>query len=116
MIVSIMLESISHFLISVISSLGYPGIILTMAIESALIPLPSEVIMPFSGFLVTTGRFNIHLVALSGAFGNLIGSLVAYAIGFWGHERVVRRLVRKWGKMLLISEHELDEAEKLLHK
>ena len=87
-----------------------------MAIESALIPLPSEVIMPFSGFLASTGKFNIHLVAISGALGNLIGSLLAYALGYWGHERIVRRLIRRWGKFLLISEQELDEAEKLLHK
>lgn len=111
-----MLESISHWIISVISSLGYPGIVLTMAIESALIPLPSEVIMPFSGFLVSTGQFNLHIVAFSGALGNLIGSLIAYGIGYWGHERLVRRFIRRWGKWILVSEHELDESEKLLHK
>lgn len=87
-----------------------------MAIESALIPLPSEIIMPFSGFLVTTGRFDLNLVALSGAVGNVLGSLVAYAIGFYGHEKLVRRFVRKFGKWILISEKELDETEKLLHK
>src|SRR5258708_22062925 len=98
-----MLESVAQWIINIISTLGYPGIILTMAIESALIPLPSEIIMPFSGFLVTTGRFNLHLVAFSGALGNLIGSLVAYGIGYWGHERLVRRFVRRCGKFLLIS-------------
>lgn len=96
--------------------MGYPGVIITMAIESALIPLPSEIIMPFSGYLVSTGQFNLLLVALAGAFGNLIGSLVAYAFGYWGHERIVRRFIRKFGKWLLISEDELDETEKLLHK
>lgn len=87
-----MLEHIASWIINVISTLGYPGIVLTMAIESALIPLPSEIIMPFSGFLVTTGRFDLNLVALSGAIGNVLGSLVAYAIGFYGHEKLVRRL------------------------
>jgi membrane protein DedA with SNARE-associated domain len=87
-----------------------------MAIESAMIPLPSEIIMPFAGFLASTGRFNIHLVALAGAFGNLIGSLIGYGIGYWGRDRVVRRFVKKWGKFLLISETELDEATRLLHK
>ncbi len=111
-----MLEHIANWVIHVISTLGYPGIILTMAIESALIPLPSEIIMPFSGYLVSTGRFNIHLVALSGALGNLIGSLLAYALGYWGHERVVRRLIRKFGKFFLISEHELDVCEQWLRK
>lgn len=87
-----------------------------MAIESALIPLPSEVIMPFSGFLASTGKFDLNLVALSGAFGNVIGSLIAYSIGFYGREKLVRRFIRKFGKWILISEKELDETEKLLHK
>jgi membrane protein DedA with SNARE-associated domain len=111
-----MLESISHWIITVISTLGYPGIILTMAIESALIPLPSEVIMPFSGFLVSTGQFNLHLVAISGAIGNLIGSLIAYAIGFYGRERFVRSFIRKYGRWILVTEKELDHSEHLLNK
>src|SRR3989344_7939886 len=89
-----MLESVANWVINVISTLGYPGIVITMAIESALIPLPSEIIMPFSGFLASTGRFDLNLVALSGAAGNVIGSLIAYAIGFYGHEKLVRRFVR----------------------
>jgi len=87
-----------------------------MAIESALIPLPSEIIMPFSGFLASTGRFDLNMVALMGALGNVLGSLVAYAIGFYGHEKLVRRFIRKFGKWILISERELDETEKLLHR
>jgi membrane protein DedA with SNARE-associated domain len=111
-----MLESVAQWVIHVISTLGYPGIVLTMAIESALIPLPSEIIMPFSGFLVSTGRFDLNMVALAGALGNVIGSLIAYAIGYYGHETLVRRFIRKFGKWILISEKELDETEKLLHK
>lgn len=111
-----MLESVANWLIHTISILGYPGVILTMAIESALIPLPSEIIMPFSGFLVSAGRFDLNLVALAGAVGNVGGSLVAYGIGYWGHEKLVRRFIRKFGKWILISEKELDETEKLLHK
>lgn len=72
--------------------------------------------MPFSGYLVSTGQFNLHLVALAGALGNVIGSLIAYAIGFWGHERLVRRFLRNYGKWILHTEEDLDEAEKLLHK
>src|SRR5579872_4164062 len=99
-----MLESISQWIIHVISTLGYPGIIITMAIESALIPLPSEVIMPFSGFLASSGQFNLWLVALSGAIGNVIGSTLAYGLGYFGHEKVIRRLIRRWGKWIFISE------------
>lgn len=87
-----------------------------MAIESALIPLPSEVIMPFSGYLVSIGKFSLVGVALAGAFGNVFGSLVAYGIGYWGHERVVRRFIRNWGKFLLLTEEDLDQAISLLHK
>lgn len=111
-----MVEAVANWIIHIISVLGYPGIILTMAIESALIPLPSEIIMPFSGFLASTGKFDLNLVALTGAIGNVIGSLVAYAIGYWGHEKLVRRFIRKFGKWVLISEKELDETEKLLHR
>ncbi len=111
-----MLESVANWVINVISTLGYPGIVFTMAIESALIPLPSEIIMPFSGFLASTGKFDLNLVALSGAIGNVIGSLVAYGIGYWGHEKLVRRFIRKFGKWFLVTEGELDEAEKLIHR
>lgn len=111
-----MLESVAGWIISVISVLGYPGIVITMAIESALIPLPSEVIMPFSGFLASVGKFDLNMVALMGAVGNVAGSLVAYGIGYYGHEKLVRRFIRKFGKWVLISENELDETEKLLHK
>lgn len=111
-----MIESVANWIINVISILGYPGIVITMAIESALIPLPSEIIMPFSGFLASTGRFDLNLVALMGAVGNVLGSLVAYGIGYWGHERLVRRFVRRWGKWILLTEEELEKAEKLLHR
>lgn len=111
-----MLESVATLVINIISTLGYPGIVVTMAIESALIPLPSEIIMPFSGYLASIGKFNLILVAVAGALGNVLGSLAAYGLGYWGHERVVRKLIRKWGKWVLITEDELDEAEKLLHK
>lgn len=111
-----MIESVATWIVNVISTLGYPGIILTMAIESALIPLPSEIIMPFSGYLVSTGKFNLIAVALAGAIGNVIGSVVAYELGYFGHEKVVRRFVRRFGKWILLTEEELDQAETLLKK
>jgi membrane protein DedA with SNARE-associated domain len=111
-----MLESIAGWIISVIANLGYPGIILTMAIESALIPLPSEIIMPFSGYLASTGRFSLPLVILAGAIGNTIGSIFCYWLGYVGRETVVRRLVRKYGRFVLFTEDELDATEALMHK
>lgn len=107
-----MLDLVASFVINTIERLGYGGIVLTMAIESALIPLPSEIIMPFSGYLVSLGKFNLLLVSFFGALGNLIGSLLAYMLGAWGQEHFVRGLVRRYGKFLLISEHELEVSER----
>ena len=110
--VHIILAAISGFIISTISLLGYSGVVLLMAIESACIPLPSEVIMPFSGFLVFDGRFNLWLIALAGAVGCVLGSIVAYWVGAYGG----RPLIEKYGKYILISHHDLDLADKWFKK
>ncbi len=107
-----MLEFLGGIIISIISSTGYGGVFILMTLESALIPIPSEVTMPFSGSLAAQGRFGLLALALVGALGNLFGSLLAYALGFWGQENVVRVVIKKYGKYLLISEHEFDRAEK----
>ncbi len=99
---------LSGFVISTISTTGYLGIVLLMAIESACIPLPSEVIMPFSGYLVFTGRFNLWWVATAGAIGCNLGSVVAYEIGYYGG----RPLALKYGKWILLSQTELDWADR----
>ena len=75
------IEFLSGIIVATISLLGYSGIILLMAIESACIPLPSEIIMPFSGYLVSTGQMNLWLVGIAGAVGCVLGSLVAYWVG-----------------------------------
>jgi membrane protein DedA with SNARE-associated domain len=102
------IAALSAFVISVISAGGYLGIVALMAIESACIPLPSEVIMPFSGYLVYTGRFNLLWVATMGALGCNLGSAIAYAVGYYGG----RPLVEKYGSYILLSQHELDWAER----
>ena len=94
---------VASFIIATISTLGYGGIVVLMAIESACIPLPSEIIMPFSGYLVSTGRFNLALVATAGAVGCNVGSTVAYAIGYIGG----RPLVERWGSLVLMGRREL---------
>lgn len=106
------LESLGSIIIGIISSTGYLGVFILMALESALIPIPSEVTMPFSGSLVVTGKFSLLMVTIVGAFGNLAGSLAAYALGYWGQENVVRVIIKKYGKYFLISEHEFERAEK----
>jgi len=102
------IELVTAFIIATISTLGYGGIVLLMAIESACIPLPSEIIMPFSGYLVYTGRFNIWLVSIAGALGCVAGSLVAYWVGMYGG----RPLIEKYGKFVLVSRHDLDLADR----
>ena len=83
-----LIEELGRFVIAAISTFGYTGIVITMAIESACIPLPSEIIMPFSGYLVSTGQFSMLGVTLAGAVGNVLGSLVAYYVGVWGGKRI----------------------------
>ena len=83
------LAALSQFIITVISRSGYAGIVLLMGIESACIPLPSEVIMPFSGYLVSQGRFTLLWVATAGALGCNVGSAMAYWVGYFGGRRLV---------------------------
>jgi len=114
-VLELLFSSIANFILNTISHLGYFGIFLTMLIESASIPLPSEIIMPFSGFLISEGKFNFYLVVFIGALGNLAGSIIMYAFGFWGQEAVVRKFVRGWGRFL-INEEELVAGEKWFRK
>jgi membrane protein DedA with SNARE-associated domain len=100
-------NALGNFVISTLSSLGYLGIVLLMAIESACIPLPSEVIMPFSGVLVAQGRFTLWGAALAGAVGCTLGSTVAYVVGAVGG----RRLALHYGKFVLLSAHDIDVAD-----
>jgi len=99
---------LAGFIIAVISAGGYTGIAVLMAIESACIPLPSEIIMPFSGYLVSTGRFDLYLAATAGAIGCNIGSIAAYELG----KRGGRAVVDRWGRYVLMSHEDLDRAER----
>src|SRR5919204_3534535 len=103
------IEVVSAFIVVTISTLGYGGVVLLMAIESACIPLPSEIIMPFAGYLVFTGRFTLHGAALAGAIGCIVGSIPAYYLGQYGG----RPLIERYGKYVLVSRHELDLADRL---
>ncbi len=98
---------VGTLVVNIISALGYPGVAVLMALESACIPVPSEIIMPFSGYLVATGKFSLWLVVLAGTIGNLIGSIAAYFAGYYGG----RPLIEKYGKYILVSAHDLDRAE-----
>ncbi|HEU5399476.1 MAG TPA: DedA family protein [Gammaproteobacteria bacterium] len=103
-----LLAALAGFITAIIGSLGYGGVVLLMAIESACIPLPSEVTLPFAGYLVFKGELSLWGVALAGAVGCVLGSLLAYAVGAWGG----RPLVAKYGRYLLISHRDLTLAER----
>jgi membrane protein DedA with SNARE-associated domain len=96
------------FIKSVIATTGYGGIVILMAIESACIPLPSELIMPFAGCLVYEGTMKLLWVATAGAIGCNLGSLVAYEVGHYGG----RPLVERYGRWILLGRRELDWADR----
>src|ERR1041384_2057473 len=100
------------FIKSVIAATGYGGIVILMAIESACIPLPSELIMPFAGYLVYEGTFNLFWVATAGAIGDNVGSVVAHETGFYGGGR----LVEKYGHWIFLTEHDLKWADRFFLK
>jgi membrane protein DedA with SNARE-associated domain len=104
------------FLQNLYGAVGYLGVMLAMAIESAMIPLPSELILPFAGFMVsdpsrieplTHQPWSFWIVVLLATIGNTLGSLVAYAIGAWGG----RPFLERYGRYMLIREHELEAAD-----
>jgi membrane protein DedA with SNARE-associated domain len=96
------------FIKSVMAVAGYGGVVALMAIESACIPLPSELIMPFAGYLVFEGTMRLFWVATAGAVGCNLGSLVAYEIGCYGG----RPLVERYGRWILLTRRELDTADR----
>lgn len=106
------LEGLAHWITSVIAYAEYAGLIALMAMESACLPIPSEVIMPFAGYLASVGRFNLWLVATFGALGCNLGSAIAYEIGARGG----RPFVARWGRYVLLDQHELDRVDRLFNR
>src|SRR5436305_14920090 len=106
------IATLAAFIIAVISAGGYAGIALLIGIESACIPLPSEIIMPFAGYLVHTGELKLFWVATAGAIGCNLGSIPAYWLGAWGG----RPAVERFGRFVLLSRHDLDRTEYFFKK
>jgi len=109
------------FLNTLYGSVGYLGVMAAMAIESAMVPLPSELILPYAGFLVsdpaaleplTGSGWNFWIVVAVATIGNTIGSCVGYAIGAWGG----RPFLERWGRFLLIRPHEIELADRFFSK
>ena len=105
--VSGLIETLFTFITVKIAALGYWGIGLGMAIESANIPLPSEIILPFGGYLVATGKLNFFWTAMAGTIGGTAGSIASYLLGFWGG----RPFLLRYGKYIWITEQRLAAAE-----
>ena len=107
-----LINAITHL----IAALGYPGVLLLMALESACIPIPSEAIMPFAGAQIShpTGTFHptLHALAFVGALGNLLGSVVAYWVGAIGG----RPFLMKYGKFVLIKKRDIDKSDHYFQK
>jgi len=111
-LISRIVEHLAVFTTAVISAMGHGGIVLLMAIESACIPLPSEIIMPFAGYLVFRGEMTLQGAAIAGAIGCVVGSIPAYYLGMYGG----RPLIERYGKYLLVSRRELDLADRLFRR
>jgi len=106
------IEVVGTFIVDVISRSGYLGVGVLMGLDSANIPIPSEIIMPFAGYLVTTGRFVFWGAVMAGTIGSTVGSLVSYWIGAKGG----RKFIEKYGKFVLISKRDLERGDRLFKK
>ena len=103
-----LISALAAWVVAVISATGYLGVVFLMAIESACIPLPSEVIMPFAGYLISIGKMSLIGAATAGAVGCNVGSTVAYYVAAKGG----RAALERWGKYVLISRAELERTDR----
>lgn len=110
------MQHFTEILTAFISSYGLWAVFLLMTAESALIPIPSEVTMTFGGFLSGLGIINFTALVVVGAFGNLVGSLLAFWLGRAMGEEWVRSAIRKWGKWILVHEKDFDLSVKWFKK
>ena len=103
-----MLERLVDWLLHTLLDLGYPGIVALMAMESSILPVPSELVMPPAGYWVAKGRMNVWVVLACGVIGSILGALANY----WVAHLLGRALVRRYGRYLLLSERSLERAER----
>jgi len=105
-------EYISELAVKILDTTGYAGACGLMALESMIAPVPSEAVMPFVGFQVADGRWNLWLAILSTSIGSILGSLLSYWMGYYGG----KPLVLKIGKYLLLNQHDLEMTERFFHQ
>lgn len=110
-----MISSFVAWLVNIIEVLGYPGVALAMFIESFFAPIPSEIILPFSGFVASQGSLNIYVVILVATIAAYLGTLPFYFIGLWGEE-YVHKFLEKYGKYLFINKKDLESGYKVFDK
>ena len=111
-ILSEILGSIGLFCMQIISSIGYFGIFLLMTMESMILPVPSELVMPFAGFLISSGEMNFWAIVIFSTFGSLVGSLISYYIGRYGGNR----FIIKNKEFLFLNKEHLMQTEKWFSK
>ncbi|MDO8658331.1 MAG: DedA family protein [Candidatus Levybacteria bacterium] len=111
-----MVELLAHYIISLIEATNYVGIFILMFLESALIPIPSEVTMPFGGFLVSQGKLDFWGVVIAGTIANLAGSLLAYYVGYILEETILIGIIKRYGKFILVSVEDYNHARKWFEK
>ena len=111
-VINTILVHLINWIEHVITLMGPSGVALLMAIESCNIPLPSEAVLPFAGYIVSKGEMNFHVAAFASAIGCVLGSLPSYYIGYFGG----RTFVEKYGKYFLVSHKDLEEADKWVEK
>lgn len=101
------MHELINWLVNTIGAMGYPGIFLLMAMESSVIPIPSEVVMPPAGYLAHQGKMHMGLVILSGTLGSLVGAYANYFVARW----LGRPLVIKYGRYVWITEEHFNKVE-----
>ncbi len=105
-----MLGQLTGLIIHLIQSSGYLGVFVLMVLNATAVPIPSEVTLPFAGFLSSQGHLALTLVILTGIIGDLVGSLIGYSIGYFLEEALILNLIKKYGKIILLTEHDYAKA------
>ncbi|HQJ73360.1 MAG TPA: DedA family protein [Candidatus Dojkabacteria bacterium] len=104
-----MIQSIIDWLVNAISTIGYPGVFISVFLESFFAPIPSEIILPFSGFVASTGKMDLVFVMVIATVAAYLGSLPFYFIGKWGEKPVIN-FINKYGKYLFIQQKDVDKV------
>lgn len=110
-----MIQLFIDWLVNVITVLGYPGVFLAVFIESFFAPIPSEIILPFSGFVASGGDMNIYIVILLATLASYLGSLPFYIVGLWG-EKYFMNFINRYGKYLFIEDSDVEWTFQLFEK